>query len=560
MLRPRRLSFFLLATLSASFVYLGCGEDPSPSTAADAGDGGGSDAPAAADSGGEDAPKDDSIVIESFQFVDARKTDGGVREFPEATPDASAPAAYVPTDGGYEVYPGVVESPTLTRIREVPYGRYFYTRQTPQISTTMIEQGLDSDGRSIRFVSNYYTRRPEKAADGSWVRINATSVSPWESTDTIEIMSRGAEIWRTSEVDENPESTIQRNPPGAGATSFAWELDMKQMSESYGYELFRATADDDLVVVHSRTSNANLSTDPNDRWSLAKLAKRLESFDAHGTTFVSGGLTTISGAFAPIPDRTLSLDVRGTAFVDAIKAAVPETTVRFTVGAVAEPGTDDLLYVGYAPSLFDITGVSSRAVPVNPDCYPANRVPCDPTTCPAGCTDERTFTHPGNVAATVHYGNPYAADAVELLFVRASYSITRKDPISGQNETMTVGAYYLDRISKLSGAAIAPPFGLPANITIGGTPVPVFERTDGVGETPVIAWSAPAFGTPEYYVLEIFDSHDELPGGGTISAPLMVATIRLRGTSVQLPPGVLVEGHHYAARVTARSDGFRFDL
>ncbi|MDF2693034.1 MAG: hypothetical protein K0S65_1417, partial [Labilithrix sp.] len=28
----------------------------------------------------------------------------------------------------------------------------------------------------------------------------------------------------------------------------------------------------------------------------------------------------------------------------------------------------------------------------------------------------------------------------------------------------------------------------------------------------------------------------------------------------QLPPGVLVEGHHYSARVTARSDGFRSDL
>jgi len=65
----------------------------------------------------------------------------------------------------------------------------------------------------------------------------------------------------------------------------------------------------------------------------------------------------------------------------------------------------------------------------------------------------------------------------------------------------------------------------------------------GIGLTPTLSWSTPALGTPTRYVVSIFD----LANGGFA----VRAQITAIGTSVAIPPRVLVPGGVYLAQITA---------
>jgi hypothetical protein len=77
--------------------------------------------------------------------------------------------------------------------------------------------------------------------------------------------------------------------------------------------------------------------------------------------------------------------------------------------------------------------------------------------------------------------------------------------------------------------------------------VDAFGDLTGVGETPTVSWTAPSVGTPTAYVVEV--SRLDAAGGVTSATPV------LRHTTAQLkvtvPPGILVAGATYFARVTA---------
>jgi hypothetical protein len=80
---------------------------------------------------------------------------------------------------------------------------------------------------------------------------------------------------------------------------------------------------------------------------------------------------------------------------------------------------------------------------------------------------------------------------------------------------------------------------------IGG--VDAFQDRTGVGETPVLSWSAPSKGSPTGYVVEVCRL-DAKAGATTSTAVLRFNTPR---QSIRIPPGVLEAGRTYFARITA---------
>lgn len=68
----------------------------------------------------------------------------------------------------------------------------------------------------------------------------------------------------------------------------------------------------------------------------------------------------------------------------------------------------------------------------------------------------------------------------------------------------------------------------------------------GVGLTPTLSWSAPSLGAPTRYAVTI----TELTGGGYVAR----ASITVTGTSVTIPPLVMVPGSVYVAVIAAISE------
>jgi hypothetical protein len=91
---------------------------------------------------------------------------------------------------------------------------------------------------------------------------------------------------------------------------------------------------------------------------------------------------------------------------------------------------------------------------------------------------------------------------------------------------------------------VSPALGPPLAPQIAGANA--FAAASGVGQTPLIAWTAPAIGTPTFYRLVV----NKL---GTDGSVVPVATIFTKNTFVRVPPGVLVSGSFYALQLSAVS-------
>lgn len=91
---------------------------------------------------------------------------------------------------------------------------------------------------------------------------------------------------------------------------------------------------------------------------------------------------------------------------------------------------------------------------------------------------------------------------------------------------------------------IAPAVSAVRDVTVAGRDASQVQ--DGVGDGPVLAWSAPATGTPTSVRVDVYEF---LPRT-MLSIKIAAAFVTTR-TSVQVPAGTLVAGKAYLARITA---------
>ena len=106
--------------------------------------------------------------------------------------------------------------------------------------------------------------------------------------------------------------------------------------------------------------------------------------------------------------------------------------------------------------------------------------------------------------------------------------------------------------SELSGKAIMPVVSFPTGIKVGGKDTPYDQVTAGVGVMPMISWSAPAMGTPTHYSVRVVDLTDKTLPDMTTQRRRNVAFITTKGTSAEVPEGVMEAGRHYYFEVTAQ--------
>jgi hypothetical protein len=95
--------------------------------------------------------------------------------------------------------------------------------------------------------------------------------------------------------------------------------------------------------------------------------------------------------------------------------------------------------------------------------------------------------------------------------------------------------------------ALAPDLSPVQSVQMNG--VSATGQLTAVGATPTISWTAPATGSATSYAVDVFWLH----ATAGASTGTRVATWITSGTSVVLPPGLLVPGNTYYARIIARN-------
>jgi hypothetical protein len=143
------------------------------------------------------------------------------------------------------------------------------------------------------------------------------------------------------------------------------------------------------------------------------------------------------------------------------------------------------------------------------------------------------------------YGNPYPADWGPLAIALTVYEIPVQVPGTTQPTTVQASNIIEDRLSALSGNPIVPRISPPENITVDGQPL--FGTLAGISLTPTVSWDPPAIGSANFYVVQLLElvaqggqAMERSRGGGDTA-----------GTSLTLPPGMLVSGHFYVLQVGA---------
>ncbi len=157
----------------------------------------------------------------------------------------------------------------------------------------------------------------------------------------------------------------------------------------------------------------------------------------------------------------------------------------------------------------------------------------------------------GDIVSSFTYGNPYPSAwpqfVTALSSARVPYSVVREDGSTSTPRSFSVYTYSQQPVAG-STTSITPQVGPPRDMRINGAAA-TGELTS-VGLAPLLSWTPPSVGTPNYYVVRLYELFATSTGG---TSRLQVMSVTTAQAQVRLPPGVLVAGKTYYVQVSAVS-------
>lgn len=417
-------------------------------------------------------------------FVDTYWLDSGAKV--DVVPAGAAIRALVPdAPGAYKEYPGTVAASGSFVIPGVPKGTFFVEMRggsmAPGLGEPTARTGLDA-GRDVVGRSDVVA-----AVAPTTLQANVTGVDQWQTTDSMAILSSGANLALASGGSILPASAT------AGAADFG--LIYRNLPQPA-----------DTVYVYQLRTTAVAAP------ASLRVATVAGSFT--GQAVVDGGLTAVPVALSAAPPTgSLAVDWKTSQFevYKAQMAPAGSTFIHELAVDVVPHSTEPM------PALSSAATLLQLAVP-------------DGT---------------GDLAlGSLSYGQflpPLWKEARRARYWGYSW-------VTMPGATGMVGfvASVMVRDPQPASGAIVPRVSPPQNPTVNG--LDALQPQTGVGLTPTLAWSAPALGTPTDYTLNFMS----LKVVGTTIAVAPAYTMRVLGTKVTVPPGVLETGSTYVVFLTAR--------
>jgi hypothetical protein len=482
--------------------------------------------------------------------------------------------ALVEQDAKLVSYPGTIAADGTITIPNVPDGPYWLVLTSPPPSNVPGFGGFKAfyalTSRTLDLGSLFSFRMDvESITQPTLVELNAALTEPWQAyeednqgnvlqelSDSLQIISCAADVNATAMAfnDGTPNSG-----PVNGATDInGWQLNANETFigvGSPGAHLIRTDNKDDVMILHDVAVKVTAPMVPPapDPWADYRYSSVKEAYSPTSAVMMDGATTMLNGSFVAVPQKTFSLDYKGSQFKMAL-ADAPSLNLfsSFVSLSVAmEPGTPSPAYGGFATLL----QVNANAIKTwtDPTCNPDM---CDPMACGAGCSDAQTLIFPGDYTYTYSYGNPYTfGQEIASVSVGIRSDVTQLLPGDSTTERLQGSLYVQAPAAQVAGAPLAPIVGFARNVKVNGNAAPVEQVTAGVGTTPTISFEAPSLGTPEYYTARIIQLDDITDGSGGFRRNLTIASFSLTGTSIKIPDGLLQAGKHYYVQVIALANG-----
>ncbi|MFY0568453.1 ABC transporter substrate-binding protein [Archangium lansingense] len=389
------------------------------------------------------------------------------------------------TTGAFTAYPGTGSADGTISVPNVPSGRIYLK---------LGSRYLVSTGRAFDLGSTEWGRDGTFASLPTPVTVSATSLSPWQPGDFLDMYSLNPGAF--GYIDGSATGL-----PLAGATS------LSGLSFDYANMLNPVLLDSGLGDVFS-LAQMRLQTSANGVPYHA-MHKVLDT----SMTQVEGQPVTVSGTFTqPVATGTFAVDWRRSAF-EAMRTQV-------NPGAVS---TYNEIWMSARPAALSSALASISGPPLlvtlNPDA-------------------QRTDI----VTGSMTYNNPLPATWQKVALAAAgftkSYALGTATPY-----TMSVDIRVDQEASAFTAAPVQPlvgPVQTPQVNTRGA-----FQNLTGVGTDASLRWSKPLVGTATNYVVNIY----RLGASNGSTTATRVAVLHTDLQSVYLPPDVLQAGQTYFAEI-----------
>lgn len=399
-------------------------------------------------------------------------------------------------DGGFETFGGVGANDGTFFVIGVPDG----ARYTLELGNVRVH----TDARVLHLGSNSLGRPDTFQADrNEGLSLFVNGLSPWTEEDELQVHSWNAGIGFYSTSSQSP--PFQENAPDAGDT----ELDAGVL-DFEGEPVPEAARGDDLTLLqlHGERSDAGV---------LVKTAVRAL---ATQTTLAIGTPTPLAGTFVTLPLEN-----------GAFTLSAPQFTRH---GALVGPSAQPF--------------VARLLVDAHPGAFGR-------TTHTGGTPDLAVVELPpdaGETALSFQYGNPFSSSWTPFVSAGALYDLQYRVALPDGGMSFPRSELGFVSVALLRDAAVAGPIAPlvtpPRDVLLDGQASAV--ALTGVSTTPVVSWTAPAFGTPRRVEIEVVRLEPTMIGG---TRRVGAGTLRVLGgvTRVRLPPGMLNPRQTYYLRVTA---------
>lgn len=316
---------------------------------------------------------------------------------------------------------------------------------------------------------------------------NLSNLSPWQTNDVLEL------------VDPS-ENAFQLFPGTEGETTFTGTF-------PYSTNLNDSTQGD-------KTSLLQESTQYVSGYPLLVASRGL--FPSNFTQ-VDGADTQLTGRFRAIePTQKFRSNVNGADLAAATLAANPGATFVSTFfGLDVFPGSMARGFIAAAPDLVSYS--------LNGDAAP--------------------FTVNADLG-DVLYGNPFPKTFTLCALYQYSAQTSYLAPGASSPAAITTGVY---------GNTVALPTSTrPLRLMVGTVVQPAVGRTDfvanqsGMGLMPTLSWKPPNVGIAHAYQVLVY----QVTNTDGITAATAIARLQTQGTSITIPPNVLIAGQAYVFQIT----------
>jgi hypothetical protein len=432
-------------------------------------------------------------------------TDLGVIDSPADLTTSTLAAHVELPDGSFVTYPGSGTSGGDLSIANVPTVTYYFQQGSNY---------FESATRSWNLEFHAQGRPNQRRVDaGTSIAFDVDGLVPWDVNDQLELYSSNAGAFASDVVlDElNGQGSLY---PDAGTTV---------LQESVAYDRIDLpnaidATQGDQVDLYQLSTQAAVSTQA-DAGFFYSAAANLLSTSSFST--LDGQLVSLTGTVTPLPQTESAIQA-----IDFPSFEARQNELF--------PGASFLLD---AYGIVELPLAGEGRYSSGPDLV------------------SLLSQNAGEQSQTIRfsYGNLHPDWTQFAFFNQVSRAhVTLGLPDGGTAQGNITGSVIVsDALSNMTATTLQPTLSSVRQLTVNG--LDATQQTSGVGLNPVIAWQAPALGTPTYYrvrIRELIATPTGTLGFVAGGATFLYTT----STRVRLPPGIFQAGKHYSLTVSATFD------